>query len=181
MPLQSWVSLLNAPAASVAGSTLTNSTVITDVSPAPQLIIPPGFFTLGSAIRVTAFGTISTAASSQGTLKVGVYYGGVAGVSLADTGTPTPTASASSWPWRLEYTGTVRVGGSAGQFFGAGYFDIPTSLTAWTHIPIPAATMALSTARDMTAAQALTIGAQWGTASASNIFILNGAYFESLT
>jgi hypothetical protein len=50
---------------------------------------------------------------------------------------------------------------------GAGVVQNPTALTSFNQIPIPATALATVTI-DTTAAKAITIGAQWGTSSASN-------------
>ena len=62
---------------------------------------------------------------------------------------------------------------------GQGFVDIATSLTAVTRIPIPATALATVTI-DTTTAKAITIGAQWGTASASNTLTVQGVLIESM-
>jgi hypothetical protein len=164
-PFQSWQALLNAPAAVASGTALANSTTLTDISPTPQLVLGANFLTPGAVLRLTAAGVFSNTATP--TLLLGFYLGGVAGVAMATTGAVTTTTGATNWSWRLEGTFTVRSTGSAGTLFGQGVARIGSSLTAWSTVPIPNAAPANIT-RDTTAAQAVTVGAQWGTASASN-------------
>lgn len=172
----SWESTLNAPVPG-AGTALANSTTLTDVTPAPQLVIPANYLQVGSAIRVTAFGTFSNTATP--TLLLGVYFGGVAGTALAATGAITTTTGATNWPFRLEYTGIVRSNGATGTIIGQGFVDLATSLTAVTRIPIPATSLA-TISIDTTTAKAITIGAQWGAASASNTLTVQGVLIESM-
>jgi|SRR5215468_2981720 len=177
MPYMVWNSLLNSPQPTAAGTALASSTTLTDVSVAPQFTLPANFLQAGSALRFTAFGTFSNTATP--TLLLGVYYGGVAGVALAASGATTTTTGATNWPWRVELTTTIRSTGTSGTAMSQGFVDLATSLTAVARIPIPATALATVTV-DTTAAKALTIGAQWGTSSASNTLTLHGFQIESM-
>ena len=176
MSALTWESVLNFPVPG-AGAAYNTSVTLTDVSPAPQTIIPASFLQVGSAIKVTAWGFF-TNTSTTPTLLLGVYYGGVAGVALGATGATTTTSTATNIPFRLEYTGIVRTIGSSGSIMGQGFVDLATSLTAVTRIPIPATALATVTI-DTTSAKALTIGAQWGTSAAGNSLTLQGVIIES--
>ncbi len=177
MPLMTWESLLNSPQNPAAGAAYNTSVALTDVSPAPQLVLPANFLQAGSALRFTAFGVFSNTATP--TLLLGIYYGGVAGVALAASGATTTTTGATNWPWRLELTSTVRTNGATGTIISQGFLDLATSLTAVTRIPIPATALATVTI-DTTAAKALTVGAQWGASSVSNTLTCHGFYAESM-
>lgn len=148
-----------------SGGAYASSTTLTDVSPTPNTTIPANFLAPGMVIRVKAAGTFSN--TSTPTLLLGVYYGGVAGTALAATSAITTTTGATNWQWTVEYFARVRTIGSSGTIMGFGAVDLGTSLTALTHRPIPETALANVTI-DTTAAKALTIGAQWGTNSASN-------------
>lgn len=148
-----------------AGSAYNTSVTLTDVSPAPQIILPANQLDNGMVLRLTAFGVFSNTATP--TLLMGFYYGGVAGTALAASGATTTTTGATNWPFRLEYEGRVRSTGTAGTIMGQGFLDLATSLTAVSRIPIPATALATVTI-DTTTAKSLTVGAQWGTSSASN-------------
>lgn len=149
----------------LAGTAYNTSVTLTDVSPAPQIVLPANQLDNGMVIRMTAFGTFSNTATP--TLLLGFYYGGVAGVALAATSAITTTTGATAWPFRLEYEGRIRTTGTGGTILGQGWLDIATSLTAVTHRPIPETALA-TVAVDTTVAKSLTVGAQWGTSSASN-------------
>lgn len=148
-----------------SGAAYASSTSLTDVSPTPNLTIPANFLQPGMLLRLTAFGTFSNTGTP--TLLLGFYHGAVAGTALAATSAITTTTGATNWVWRLEWQGRIRTIGSSGTVMGQGSLDIATSLTAVTHRPIPETALATVTI-DTTAAKALTVGAQWGTNSASN-------------
>lgn len=148
-----------------SGAAYNTSTTLTDVSPTPQITIPANFLQPGMTLRVKAAGTFSNTGTP--TLLLGVYYGGVAGTALAATSAVTTTTGATNWQWTVEYFGKVRTLGSSGTIMGFGAVDIGTSLTALTHRPIPETALANVTI-DTTASKAVTLGAQWGTSSASN-------------
>lgn len=177
MPQNSWSAILNPASAGVAGAALASSTTLTDVSAAPQFTLGAYQLVPGSIIRLTATGTASNTGTP--TLLMGFYYGGVAGIALAASSAVTTTTAMTNWPWRLEYQGVVRSTGTAGTILGAGKFFLPTSLTAWTTRPIPETALA-TVAIDSTAAKTLTVGAQWGTSSASNTLTCHYFLIESL-
>jgi hypothetical protein len=148
-----------------AGAAYNTSVTLTDVSPAPQIVLPANLLDVGQALRLRAFGTFSN--TSTPTLLLGFYYGGVSGTALAATSAITTTVSAVNWQWSMEYEGRVRSTGTAGTILGAGWIDLATSLTAVTHRPIPETALATVTI-DTTTAKPITVGAQWGTSNASN-------------
>jgi hypothetical protein len=179
MPYMVWNSLLNSPQPTAAGAALANSTTLTDVSVAPQFTLPANFLQAGSALRFTAYGTYANSGTTP-TLLLGIYYGGVAGVALAATSAITTTNTATvAWPWRLEVTTTVRTTGTSGTAMSQGFCDLATSLTAVAHSPVPTTALATVTI-DTTAAKAITVGAQWGTAAAANTLTLHGFTIESM-
>jgi len=148
-----------------AGTALASSTTLTDISPTPNITQPANLLEPGSTLHIRAFGTFSN--TSTPTLLLGFYYGAVAGTALAATSAITTTTGATNWAWRMEWTGRVRTNGSTGTIMGQGWIDLGTALTSVTHRPIPETALATVTI-DTTTAKALTVGAQWGTNSASN-------------
>jgi hypothetical protein len=177
MPGMTWESLLNSPQPTAAGTALATSTTLTDISAAPQFVLPANFLTAGSALRLTACGVFSNTATP--TLVVGFYYGGVAGVALAATNAFTTTTGATNWQWRAEVTVVIRTSGSTGTAWTQGIFQNPTSATATAQIPLPATAPSAVTV-DTTAAKAITVGAQWGTSSASNTITCHQILVESM-
>ena len=148
-----------------SGAAYASSTTLTDVSPTPNIVIPANFLQPGMLLRIHAACTFSNTLTP--TLLIGAYYGGVAGTALAATSAITTTSGATNWQINLEYFGRVRTIGSSGTIMGYGSVDIATSLTAVSHRPIPETALAAVTI-DTTSNKAITLGAQWGTNSASN-------------
>jgi hypothetical protein len=148
-----------------AGAAYASSATIADVSPVPQIVLPANLLDVGQVLRLRAFGTFSNTGTP--TLLLGFYYGAVAGVALAATSAITTTTGATNWQWSMEYEGRVRSTGTGGTIMGAGWIDLATSLTAVTHRPIPETALATVTI-DTTTAKQITVGATWGTSSASN-------------
>ena len=177
MPMMTWESLLNSPQPTAAGTALNTSTALTDISVAPQFTLPANFLQAGSSLRFTAFGVFSTTVTP--TLLLGVYYGGVAGVALAATTAITTGSGVTNVPWRIELNTTIRTTGTSGTAMSQGNVMLGTSVSAVTTVPLPQIALATVTV-DTTAAKTLTIGAQWGTSSASNTITLHGFYVESL-
>lgn len=156
------------------GTALATSVTLTDISPSPQKV-PASAVMLepGMEIEVNAWGELGTTATP--TLILGLYWGGVAGVALAAS-TAVTQGTATAWPWSIYYRGQVRTIGTAGTIKGAGTVSFPTSLTASTLRMIPETAAARTVTVDTTAAgaKALTVGAQWGTSSASNTITCYG-------
>lgn len=177
MPYQSWISSLSGPLATADGSALANSVTLTDISAAPQITIPANFLYPGAALRVTASGRFSTTATP--TLLLGVYYGAVAGTALGTTGAITTTSGVTNVPWRLEALIICRTIGSSGSLFTQGMVHGISGTVGVSVVPIPASAPAAVTV-DTTAAKTLTIGAQWGTSSASNTITLHQMLVETL-
>jgi len=170
MSRQYWVSPL--PPLHVAdGTALASSTTLTDASPSPPIVLPANLLELGSELEISAFGQFSNTGTP--TLLLGFYYGGVAGSALAASSAVTTTTGATAWPWMLEYRGVVRSVGTSGSIVGQGVLRLGTALTAFTVRPIPEVAASRTVTIDTTAAKSITLGAQWGTSSASNTLTVN--------
>lgn len=148
------------------GSAYNTSTTLTDVSPTPNIALPANYLEPGVELEMFALGQFSN--TSTPTLLLGFYFGGVAGVALAASSAITTTTGATAWPWQLEYRGRVRSIGSTGSIVGQGRLYLGTALTAFTIRPIPETSAARTVTIDTTTLKTLTVGAQWGTSSASN-------------
>lgn len=165
MAQQFWVAPVGAGTAG-PGAALVSSTTLTDISPAPQVTLPALTANMvGSRFRLKAFGSFST--TSTPTLLIGFYWGGVAGTALATSGAVTTASGASNYPWNADLLMEVRSTGTGGTIMCAGSVNLGSSLTAFSGVPIPSTALATVTV-DTTTAKALTVGAQWGTSSASN-------------
>lgn len=153
------------PLNATAGTAYNTSVTLTDVSPAPQIVLPANLLDVGQILRLTAFGVFSTTVAP--TLLTGFYYGGVAGTALAATLANATGSSVTNVPFRLEYEGRVRSTGTAGTIMGHGFELRGTSVSAVGVAPLPQVALATVTI-DTTTAKTITMGAQWGTSSASN-------------
>lgn len=153
------------------GTAYNTSTTLTDISPAPAVVIPANTLLPGSEVILEAHCTFSNTATP--TLLLGFYYGAVAGAALAASSAVTTTTGATSWPVILRYRGRVRTIGTAGSIYGQGELLLGTALTAFTVRPIPEVAASRTVTIDTTAAKSITVGGQWGTSSASNTITCN--------
>ena len=167
---QYWVAPLP-PLHTADGTALASSTTLTDISPSPPIVLPANTLEPGSEIELCAELTFSN--TSTPTLLVGFYYGGVAGAALAASSAVTTTTGASSWPIMLRYRGIVRTAGTSGSIYGQGELLLGTALTAFSVRPIPETSAGRTVTIDTTTAKSITVGAQWGTSSASNTITCN--------
>jgi len=149
----------------LAGSAYNTSVTLTDVSPAPQVVLPANALDNGMILRLTAFGVFSTTVTP--TLLLGFYYGGVAGTALAASAATATASSVTNVPFRMEWCGRVRTTGTTGTIFGQGWLDLGLTVATVTHSPLPVTALAAVTV-DTTTAKAVTVGAQWGTSNAAN-------------
>lgn len=170
MPRQYWPAPLP-PLSTVDGTALASSTTLTDISAAPQKTSPAAQLDLGSELEIEAFMTFSTTGTP--TLLLGFYYGGVAGTALAASTAVTTGSGAANWPVIMRYRGVVRTLGTSGTIVGQGELLLGTSLTGFAQRAIPETLAARTVTIDTTAAKAITVGAQWGTSSASNTITCN--------
>lgn len=179
MPYMAWSSLLNSPTATAAGTALANSVTLTDISVSPPFVLPANFLQPGSALRFKAFGVLSTTGTP--TILVGIYYGAVAGaLPLAASAAVTTSSGVTNVPWRIELDTFIRSTGTSGTAMSSGFFKHGSAVSTYNdEVPVPATALATVTI-DTTAAKALTVGAQWGTQSASNTITLHGFSIESL-
>lgn len=167
---QYWISPLP-PFHNADGAAYASSTTLTDVSPTPPIVLPANLLEIGSELEIEAAGSFSNTGTP--TLLLGFYYGGVAGAALAASSAVTTTTGAASWPWHLRYRGVVRSNGTSGSINGQGRLYLGTALTTFTTRAIPETLAARTVTIDTTAAKAITVGAQWGTSSASNTLTVN--------
>jgi hypothetical protein len=156
------------PPLNYASGTAFVGTSLLDISPGALLTprqVPALVPELGTTLRVRAHGSV-TCTTTGSTLTLGLYWGGIAGVLLGGvTGGNSPASGAAAWPWWLEYEGEFRALGSSGSIYGAGSLSWPTSLTAWTNQPIPQTAAARTVTVSTAAAQPVTIGANWSSAT----------------
>jgi len=112
----------------------------------------------GKAVRVRAFGRITTAAT-PGNGQFAVFYGTGAdanGTSLVTSAATALTASQTNLSWMCEVDVHCRTTGNAGTLFGTGYalFNSAVAATVWM---IPASAPVASGSVDLTAANILSL------------------------
>ena len=173
-----WRSILGNQVGVGAGTAYASSSAATDVSPAPQVVIPANYLSVGQRLRITAYGIFSTTGTP--TLLAGVYFGGVAGTLLAATAANATGNNAASWPWKIALDIYVRSVGSAGSVWCNGQFDLGSSLTAYTGYALPSSQTQPISSLNMTQSNILTVGMTWGTSSSSNTLTCEDAYVETL-
>lgn len=159
---QYWVAPLS-PLHTADGTAYASSTTLTDVSPTPNIVLPANQLEVGSLLRFEAFGRYSTTGTP--TLVLGLYYGGVAGVAICATSAITTPSGVTNNSFYVRGQARVRSVGSSGTILGAITVDGVSSATG---INLGPATAPATATIDTTAAKALTLGATWGTNSASN-------------
>lgn len=176
---QYWVAPIP-PLHTADGTAYASSTTPTDVSPSPPIVLPANILELGSEIELCAELTFSN--TSTPTLLVGFYYGGIAtGAVLAASSAITTTTGATNWPIMLRYRGIVRTIGTSGSIYGQGELLLGTALTAFSVRPIPEVAASRTVTIDTTAAKSITVGATWGTNSASNTLTCNDISVKLVT
>jgi hypothetical protein len=163
---QYWVSPLP-PFGIADGAAYGTSVTLTEVSPTPQIILPAGILELGTRLEWYAFGRFSNTVTP--TLTFGLYSGtiaqaiGSAAVLCASSAVTTITA-ATNRTWRIEGHVQIRAIGTSGSALGLGEItNLSTGLTDMMPASAPTAVTV-----DTTVARYISLGATWGTSSASN-------------
>ncbi len=146
----------------------------------PTMTIPANYMADGRALRLTAFGKLSTTGTP--TLIWRLRWGTTAGVLLALSETLTMGSGVTNVNWSFEGILQTRENGSSGSLLFMGELKVHTAAgTVLENIlgisgfdaPAPATC-------DLTVDTALTLSAQWGTASASNTLTGMMWYAESM-
>lgn len=156
------------------GTALTNSTTPTSIIPAAEkFVMPANFFSPGTRFKIRAFGRMSTAASSPGTLTFDLKFGSTTVWSSGATGTL--ATSATNLSWLLEATLQCRAyGASTSTTLIGGGSLLSAALNATTPLMlVPASAPAVGTGFDCTASQAVDFYGTWSAASASNTITLH--------
>lgn len=165
---------------SVSGAAYNTSTTITDISANPQYVMFPNkVTTVGQTLRFRAGGVFSTTGTPN--LTLGIYKNtqttsgatGVGGSALAATTTTATASGASNLIWMIDLECVFQAVGTSGSVFSYGFVLLGTTASAATPIPIPFTTPQTATSFDTTKATLLTVGATWGTSSASNTITCN--------
>jgi hypothetical protein len=174
-------------ASAVADSTaLTNSTTATTILPASGVCaIPGGALQVGSTIKITLRGRVSTVATTPGTLTFDVRLGAVV-ISALGAITLNATAQTSA-TWELELLATIRsigTGTSAtalvtGKFTSRALVGSGAVTASGNGVMLlPDTAPAVGTGFDSTLTNALQVFGTWSVASATNIITTHQAVVE---
>ena len=179
---QFWRSLTGNQVGVGAGTALANTTTLTDISPAPQVVIPANYLYVGQRLRITAYGIFGNTGTP--TLLLGVYYGGVGGTLLAATAANATASGVTAIPWQLVCDIFVRTVGASGMVWANGTATVFQTLAGGASGNPLIYAMPTTQTQPITiatnAANALTVGAAWGTANSSNTITCEDAYVETL-
>lgn len=154
------------------GSAYANSITLTDVAPTPAIVVPAGMLELGSRLEWEIFGRYSNTGTP--TLTLGIYSGTIgqaigSGVALCVSAAITTVSGVTNQTFRMQGGGQVRAVGTSGTILAA---------TEISNVSTVACNMAPATAPatatiDTTVSRYITVGATWGTQSASNTLTIH--------
>jgi hypothetical protein len=154
-----------------ATGTIANSVTETAISSTGvgTLTLPANFFVAGKTLKITGLGIHSSAANP--TIRIKIKFGSTIMLDTTAVGTKNSTDEG------FQVTGviTCRTTGVSGTVFSQGFYNEGASGTGNFDMKNTAATTI-----DTTASQAMTITAEWGTASASNTISLTNLVVEVL-
>lgn len=164
---QYWVAPLP-PFHTADGAAYNTSTTLTDVAPAPAIVIPAGMLEVGSRLEFYAIARYSNTGTP--TLTLGIYSGTVgqaigSAAVLCVSSAITTVSGVTNRTIRLEGHAQITMVGTSGIVRAMA--EISNVSTGTTDMAPATAPMANVTV-DTTVARYLTLGATWGTSSASN-------------
>lgn len=161
MSRQYWQELLSW--ATSDGAAVVNTTTETIIY--PNITIPANYLQDGRVLRVRAFGKLSTTGTP--TMRWRTRFGGVSGTVMCDSGAITMPSAAANNIWSLEVIIQVRTNGSTGTVMALGEIGVG-GVNTFNPMGSAGATNPAAVTFDLTADFALSLTAQWGTASTSN-------------
>lgn len=144
----------------VARSTVHSNTT-TEAAFDTKYSIPANTLKAGSVIKVR-FQGIATSTNSTDTLTIKLYVGGITGTAIL---TGTATNATNDDIFTGEATIVIRTIGATGTFVAVASGNI---VPAATRVAVPVFQITGSTTIDTTAAQEISVGADWSVAHADN-------------
>lgn len=127
---------------------------------------------VGTTIRITAMGTISTGLLNLG-FRFRLRVGGLGGNLLCDTGGLTILSSLTNAGWLAQSIITLKDTGPSGLVQAQNY----ATMQSGTLLAMPSTS---SVGIDTTQSNDFTYTAQWTTASSNNVFIMRSIFIEAL-
>jgi hypothetical protein len=176
MSRQTWIETL--VTAETSGSAVTNTTTPTSVLPTPAVFtIPANYFDVGRQLEIEAWGQVSTASSSPGTLTMSLYF---AGATFCASPAFSLNTSASNDTWSCKWLVTCRAIGNGTNANAMFTGTMSSAALATTPSLIPATGPTVSSGFNSTVSNALDLYATWSTASSSNSIQLVQYYVRSV-
>jgi hypothetical protein len=174
-----WPTLLNWEYPDQGGAIVAKNTytTIADICNAQSPFIPANTLKTGTILRITAWGTVGSAAGTA-TTTMGLYLNGAAsGTQIAITASQTPATSTVNC-WYLEAQATILTIGSSGTMSTIGNVT-GIGTTATTPVIMPA-TLPAAAAVNTTQANSITVAASWSVSAAGNTYSVYGFTVEQL-
>lgn len=171
---QRWVMPIG-PFHTADGTAYNTSTTLTDVSPAPSIVLPANYLEPGMRLEWVVFGRFSTTGTP--TLTIGTYLGSGAiasGMALSVSAALTTPSGVTNQTFRIEGNASIRTVGSGTAATAIAVSEI-SNITA-TATNMGPATAPVTLGFDSTIANKIMVGATWGTNSASNTLTVH--YFD---
>lgn len=164
MSKQSWVETLWAVTSS--GTAVANTTTETKIF--NNVTVPGNYMQDGRSLHIRAFGKLSTTGTP--TMIFRLRWGGEAGTLLMLSETLTMGSGVTNMNWNLDISLQTQTNGATGTLLGMGTLRVHTAAgTVLTNVfGVAGASAPAAVTCDLTADTALSLTAQWGTASASN-------------
>ena len=171
-----WVE--NVIQAQVDGTALTNTTTATSILPGQsKLTLPANFFDApGKALRVLAFGRVSTVATTPGTLTLALRFGST--TVFTSGAIALNTTAQTNATWMLDLTVVARSVGSGttatvmgvGQWVSRAVVGSPAAASGGAGaVLLPDTAPVVGTGFDSTVAQQVDLFATWSLANADSI------------
>lgn len=159
--------------AQTASATVANTTTETTLASTGEgsLTLPANFLRPGRTVRVRASGFASDTGTP--TLRFRVKLGST---TIGDTGAIALTGTVSNEGFVVDYELTCRTAGASGTVIGQGFSHVDNSTNTGLLESLPS-TAAVTV--NTTTAQAVSVTAQWGTASSSNTITCTNLVVES--
>ena len=172
--------------ATADGAALTNTLTATSIMPVSALaVIPGGALQVGSVIKVTVRGRISTVVTTPGTLTFDMRLGSV--IVSAFGAIALNIVAQVNAQFQCEFIAVVRTVGSVttanalctGNFVSRAVINSPAAGSGGAgEAVLPETAPAVGTGFDSTASQIVNVFATWSVASASNSIQIHQAFVE---
>ena len=183
MSKSSWQELY--ASAIVDGTALANSTVATSIiNPEAKITLPPRFFQIGTMLRITLSGRITTLNPTPGNLTLDARIGAVVAMN-GNTMALNTTAAKTNVAWMAELIATCRAigaGTNANLMFQWRFMSEAVALAATGvgALFAPASAPAVGTGFDSTVQNTLDVFGTFSVASASNSIQVHQYAVEAL-